>query len=227
MEDIYEKIVKEELKPGDKIPTENELIEMFGVSRITVRQAIKELVNEGFLIKKQGRGTFVTQPNVRMEMYALTGFFEDLISRGINPKVKVISMDTIPAIKNVAENLKIKDGDPVLCIERVINLDGVNISHDFSYLPISVGKMLKGDDVESTSIFKLIEEKTSYLIGEAEYSVQAVPASKNTAKLMEIAPGEPILLIKRITYAQDSTPLDYEVLLYRGENFRYVSRLKR
>src|SRR5215471_6136578 len=121
---LREKIRAGELKPGDLIPSERELSETYGISRMTARQAITELVNEGVFYREQGKGTFVTRNKITQQLMRLTGFTEDIRSRGQLPSTKVLVAEMRPASEVVAEKLRISMGQLVFCIQRLRLADG-------------------------------------------------------------------------------------------------------
>ena len=100
-----------EWKPGDKIPSENELCDKFEVSRMTIRQAINNLVEQGYLYRKRGIGTFVQLPKVEQKLQGMTGFTEDMISRGMNPSSQLLSFRLVPATAKIADRLRIQEGN--------------------------------------------------------------------------------------------------------------------
>src|SRR5215472_7045288 len=108
---LREKIRAGEWKPGDIIPSERELSENYGISRMTARQAITDLVNEGVFYREQGKGTFVTKRKITQQLMRLTGFTEDISARGQRPGTKVLSAHMLPADETTAERLRISPGE--------------------------------------------------------------------------------------------------------------------
>src|SRR6059058_1119123 len=115
---MRERIRSDEWKPGDLIPSERELSEKYGISRMTARQAITELVNEGLFYREQGKGTFVSHLKISQQLIRLTGFTEDIRARGQRPDTKVLSATMCPADESTAERLRIKTGQLIFCLRR-------------------------------------------------------------------------------------------------------------
>src|SRR5438309_9423594 len=116
---MRERVRAGEWQPGDLIPSERELGETYGISRMTARQAITDLVNEGLFYREQGKGTFVSQRKVTQQLMRLTGFTEDIRSRGQLPGTKVLSASMRPADETTAERLRIKPQEMIFCLQRL------------------------------------------------------------------------------------------------------------
>src|SRR5215475_4846403 len=121
---LREKIRAGEWKPGDLIPSERELSETYGISRMTTRQAITDLVNEGVFYREQGKGTFVTRNKITQQLMSLTGFTEDIRARGQNPSTRVLSARLGHADEIVAERLRVAPGQAIVLLQRLRLADG-------------------------------------------------------------------------------------------------------
>src|SRR5574340_1853875 len=115
---MRERVQSNEWKPGDLIPSERELSEKYGISRMTARQAITDLVNEGLFYREQGKGTFVSQRKITQQLIRLTGFTEDIRARGQRPGTKVLSAEMRPADEEIAERLHIRLGEMIFLVDR-------------------------------------------------------------------------------------------------------------
>ena len=134
-EAIATDIARGEYRPGDQLPTEDELLQRFQVSRITVRRAIQNLVSRGLLEIRRGVGTFVLSPQIKAELTKLTGFVEDMNAAGRKATARVVSQGVIAASARVAERLQLTKGTKVMQIKRVRLADDMPISFDETYLP--------------------------------------------------------------------------------------------
>lgn len=216
-----------ELKPGDRLPSEDELLERFGVSRITVRRAIQNLIQRGSLEIRRGRGTYVLAPKISQELTKLTGFVEDMDVHGRRASARVLSKEVVAANAVVARHLEIGKGTRVMRIERVRLADSVPMSFDETYLPLDIGRQVVSNDLRSKPIFTLLEEKYGIPLIEAEYKLEAAAASEHVAKALAISAGAPIFCIERTSFTEGGRPVDYETLSYRGDLIRFVTRLSR
>lgn len=224
---ISEDIGGGRLAPGDQLPPEAALEERFGVSRITVRGAIRELVSEGLVEIRRGRGTFVTAPKVTQELSALTGFVEDMRLAGRHASAEVVDQLTVPADRIVAERLDQDIGTQVMRIRRVRLADRQPVSFDETYLPLEIGRQIVSHDLSAEPIFTLLEERYEVPLIEAEYAMEAFAAPGDVARALNIDTDSPVFLIQRTSYTTGGRPIDFERLYYRGDAIRFVTRLAR
>jgi GntR family transcriptional regulator len=215
------------LAAGDQIPTEDELILRFDVSRITIRRAIQNLVNRGLVEIRRGKGTFVATPQITQELTELTGFVEDMRAVGRKPTARLLNKKVVTADDVVAQHLGITKGQRVVRIERVRLADQVPMSFDKTYLPLAIGKKVLTHNLEVEPIFSLLETKYKIPLIEAEYKMEAVAADETVSSALEIDIGSPIFLIERTSYTTGGLPVDYERLYYRGDLIRFITRLTR
>jgi GntR family transcriptional regulator len=215
------------LAVGMQLPSEEELVREFDVSRTTIRTTIQNLVRQGLVEIRRGRGTFVASPRIVQELTELTGFVEDMRFLGRIPTARVVSREVVPADDLIADRLAILPGTPVVQIRRVRLSDGVPLSFDETYLPESLGRKVMADDLATEPIFALLEERYDTPLIEAEYELGAVAAEPAVAMALKIPVGAPIFLIERTSYTLDHRPVDYEKLHYRGDHIRFKTRLAR
>ncbi len=216
-----------DLKIGDQLPTEESLIARFGVSRITVRRAIQNLVSRGLVEIRRGKGTFVTAPKIMQDLKELSGFVEDMHVLGHKPTARVIGKEIVTANATVARQLALTRGERVVRIRRVRLADGVPLSFDETYLPLEIGKKIISNNLKVEPIFSLLERKYDVPLIEAEYKLDAVAAENEVARALRVKPRSPIFRIERTSYSTGSRPVDYETLYYRGDLVRFVTRLVR
>jgi len=226
-EALAAEIAQGEYRPGEQLPTEDELLQRFQVSRITVRRAIQNLVSRGLLEIRRGLGTFVLSPRIEAELTKLTGFVEDMKSVGRKATARVVSQGVIAASARVAERLQLAKGTKVMQIKRVRLADDMPISFDETYLPLPLGKQIVRNDLRLHPIFTLLEEEYGVPLIEADYELDAVIATKAVADALQVKVGSPIFQIERTSLTTDNQPVDYEVLSYRGDLVRFVTKLLR
>ena len=226
-ETIAAEIADGEYRPGDQLPTEDELLQRFEVSRITVRRAIQNLVQRGLLEIRRGRGTFVLEPRIEAELTKLRGFVEDMNAAGRKASARVLSQGVVSATAMIAERLQLGRGTRVMRIERVRLADGIPISFDQTYLPLALGRKIARNDLRMHPIFTLLEEEYGVPLLEADYALEAVAASKVVAEALQVTVGTPIFQIERTSRTTNYEPVDYEVLSYRGDLVRFVTKLFR
>src|SRR5215469_8405675 len=214
-------------KVGDQLPTEGSLLARFGVSRITVRRAIQNLVNRGLVEIRRGKGTFVAAPKITQDLTELSGFVEDMHAIGRKPTARVIAKEPVSADSTVANHLGLTKGERVIRIRRVRLADRVPLSFDETFLPLDIGKKIITDNLKVEPIFSLLERKYGVPLIEADYKLDAVLAESEVAAALRVKQGSPILRIERTSYSTGSRPVDYERLHYRGDLVRFATRLIR
>lgn len=193
----------------------------FGVSRITVRQALGALTADGMIFAIQGKGSFVALPKAAQTLSRLEGFAEAMGAAGHEVWNDVVGFCEVPAPRDVAERLRLKRGAGVIEIRRVRHLDRAPISYEVTYLPPEIGARLAGADLARRDIFTVLENDLGCRLGRADLTVEAALAADDVAPLLGIAPDAPVLRIERLTHAADGRPIDFEYLVYRGDTFRY------
>lgn len=214
------------LGADEMINSEREFAERFQISRMTVRQAINNLVSNGYLYRQKGRGTFVSKQKVEQELEGLTGFTEDMLERGMKPSSRLLSFNTITSSITVAHKLQITEKDSVYEITRVRLADGIPMALETSYIPASLLPGLT-EDISNHSLYKYIENQLSLKISEATQEIEAAIARNPEAELLEISAGAPILLIMRTACLQDGTPFEFVKSVYRADRYRFIHKLKR
>lgn len=214
------------LKEEEVIPSEREFAERFQISRMTVRQAINNLVTDGYLNRKKGRGTFVSKKKVEQELQGMTSFTEDMLSRGMKPSSKLLSFKIIQADKKTALDLKINENDPIYKIKRIRLADGAPMALETAYIPVNIVPGLTEEN-SNLSLYQYIEEHLSLSISEATQEIEASIADVHTAEPLGIEEGEPILFIVRIAYLQDGTPFELVKSSFRADRYRFIATMKR
>lgn len=216
-----------DLHPGDKLPTEDALIDEYGVSRITVRRAIQNLASRGLIVTRRGVGSFVATPSLNQPLTALTGFVEDMDAHGLNTAARVLVVEEITAPSHVREALELPLGAKVVHIDRVRLAAGRPVSLDETYLPLELGRLIAHDDLENEPIFALLEERHDTPLVEASYALTASTADSRTADALDVDEGSAIFRIERTSFTTGQKPVDYEILHYRGDAMTFTMRLPR
>jgi GntR family transcriptional regulator len=228
-QNIKNRILNGEFRPGDKIPSENDWAEEFKVSRLTARQAVLQLIQEGFLVRKRGKGTFVTANNALIDSFNLefNGFMDDLfyqISKSRTKSVKITRMIATPQIRN---KLEIKEGNAeIIRIDRVRFKGEKTFAYTVNYMPLETGMKISEDDLLKKPLLQMIEEDLGIKLIEAFQTIQATFADQELAGKLEIASGSPILYVERIMYTHKHKPVEFVQTSYRGDLYKYIVRLK-
>ncbi len=224
---MREKIRSGEWKPGDLIPSERELGEQYGISRMTARQAITELVNEGLFYREQGKGTFVSRHKITQQLLHLTGFTEDIRARGQRPGTKVLSAQVCLVDETVAERLHIKSGEEVFYLRRLRLANDEPLAIEHSYLHFPGCERLAEDDLAQNSLYRLLEAKYGQPLIEAEQELEAGLVSEEESPLLQVAVGSPALYTRRTTYTERNQPIEYARAIYCGRKYVFYTYMKR
>ena len=210
-----------------RLPAESALSSIFGVSRITVRQALSDLQRDDIILKVPGKGTFVAPAKAFQELARLEGFGEAMSRAGRQIVNRVISHQTIAAPRKVAERLGLATHCAVTEIRRVRLLDNAPLSFEVSYLPLLLGERLRGADLAGRDIFLILENDFGIALGHADVHIDAALCDASLASQLDCAAGSAVLRIERLTHNAAGQPIDFEYLTFRGDAFQYRLHLAR
>ncbi|WP_407074846.1 GntR family transcriptional regulator [Roseateles sp.] len=214
-------------QPHERMPSENDMMAMFDVSRITVRQALNDLQNEGLIFRIHGKGSFVSKPKAFQDLGRLQGFGEAMRQMGYETFSRVLSIKTVTPSPQVAEKLHLPKRAKVTELQRVRFLNREPISLDVTYVPSSIGQRLAKEDLAARDVFVILENDFGIALGHAELQIGSTLADDTLAGQLKVEEGSPVLFIERTTHTTDGTPIDYEHLYYRGDAFQYKVRVDR
>lgn len=212
-----------ELRPGDRIASERALAEQFGVSRMTVRHALNQLVREGRLQRNGTQGTYVAQPKFEHNAAVLAGFTDAMRAHGITPGATVLRAELIQANQRVARELQLSAGDPVYYVFRLRSANGEPRALEHSYFPASRCPGIETYDLERYSIYHLLRDVYGIQLSRARQALEPTIADDEEATLLGIDPGAPLLLIERTAYDTGDEPVEFARDLYRGDRTRFVA----
>ena len=224
---IRERVSSGEWSPGAPIPSERELCERYGISRMTARQSLTELVAEGLLYRRQGRGTFVGRPRISQQLQRLTGFTEDMRARTQRPGASVLGAELWPADQRAAEVLRVTPGQPVFRLRRLRSADSEPLAIETVVVAFPGCERLLAEDFGTHSLYRVLETTYGVPLVEAEQEVEAGLARAEEAELLQVDVGAPVLLTRRITYTEGQQPVEYATSVYRGDKYTFYTRLAR
>ncbi len=230
-ESLREQISHGILELGQKLPSEDELAATYGVSRMTVRQGITDLISAGLLYRRHGQGTFVARSHIERDHTRLTNFFESCREKGINPCARVLCRELLSADEKVAKALLLNQGDPIIRIETLRFVNGIPITLHDTQLPLKLFPQLLEIELESLNldsrhVWEVMESygtKVSYCVQRLEARL----ADGYLSTLLEVEQGSPILYGERVLYADDGIPVKYADCYNRGDKFSLTIEMKR
>ncbi len=217
-DEIKIKIEEGHWQVGDRLPSERELSQMYEVSRMTLRQAIQTLADEGLLERKMGSGTYVAAKKVQEKMSGTTSFTELMRSQGKVPSNKTVSYQEKEASTFEKEELQLATGN-IIKMERVRYADGVPICLEITSIPAFLVKDVPQKEV-THSYYQVLENK-GYQVKHAKQVITAVLANESQGRHLGIRKGDPLLQLSQISYLADGTPCEYVQSLYVGNRFEF------
>lgn len=224
---IEDLIENKNLKQGDRIPSEHELTEQFQVSRMTVRQAVMDLVNAGILMRRKGKGTFVSgQRKIEKSLNGLNGFTEDMINRGMKPDSRLLDFQKMRPPAPVRKRLSLEDEEEVYAIKRTRLADDLPMAIETTFIPAALVPNLSSGAFNQ-SLYDYIEKKYGLILDHADQSLEAALVTAEEAAILEVPKGSPVLLIERCSYLAGEKALEYTRSLYRADRYKFMIRLPR
>lgn len=212
------------LTVGEPLPSENELSRAFNISPMTVRRAMAELVNEGYIYRERGRGTFVARQRMQHQLESLVSFTEDIRHRNLRPSSRILAFEQVTAPAPVIERCALPASAQMTRIKRLRLANNTPVGVHDSYIynaPITRQELEKFD-----SLYALLESKGIYM-DEGDESIEAAAADAETAALLKLQPGDPLLQTTRFSWNSAGDLIEYVVALYHADLYRYTVRLKR
>lgn len=205
--------------PGERIPSEPELGERFGVSRTTVRQALVELESEGVLRRDKGRGRFVAEPRSRSRfLQSSRGFYDEVTRTGGNVTSQVLRCEVGPLPGWAAEALGLHSGDLGITLERLRSVDGERVMYVVSHLVEELAAVVMGADLEVGSLYGALRERGGLAVAGGRRVVEAVEASGEVARLLGVREGGPLLYVEAVSWDGEERPFECYRAWHRSDN---------
>jgi len=227
-EDLVNLIKNGEYAIGQPVPTEKELIEGYGISRATVRQAMLELQNEGYINRVPGKGTFVVRTVIRRGLSRLTSFSEDMKDRGHQVTTRLLAIRHAQPPLHIAEAFKINPEEELLYISRLRLADNVPVALNISHLKLPPGIEITEEDFrQETSLWVLLEQYKGIRLLSADKTLEAIQATQEYAELLQTPIGAPLILEQGITYSTKHLPVEYAQIITCSSRYKYYIHLDR
>lgn len=214
-------------KPDQQLPTEEQLSARFHVSKITVRQALRELSNAGWVRREQGRGTFVQKPALEEGPRKLTSFTDEMRNHGIVATSQVLDKSVIAAPPDIASKLEIPVADPVFRLRRLRLADGVPMGIQTTFLPLALVPGIEETKFTDVSLYSVLRSRYGLHPGHAKETLVAVVVNTEEAALLRVPQGSPALAAERLTMLRNARPLEYAQSIMRGDRYKVVLDLVR
>lgn len=215
------------LQPGEKLPSERELCDQYNVSRITVRQALGALDNEGYILRSHGKGTFVAYDKVEQELFAITPFQNSILSKGLNPATKYLDGKVITNNYQLSKVLNVPISENLIELTLLGLGDNLPMALYTSYFTFDLGvkmqelaKKAMEDNIPFTTI-DLYKYLPQISLGIVSQTFEASIADTYIANILKVKKGHPILIAESTIYSAEDLPLEHKTTIYRGDKYKF------
>jgi GntR family transcriptional regulator len=225
---LKEKIEAKEYQEGERIPSENELSDILDVSKPTIRKAIEELANEGYVRKLRGKGTFVTGTKIDQGFIGnLEGYSEEMKRRNIILTSRVLEKEILEADHKLSAKLNLNTGEEIVKLKRLRFIQGEPFIITSSYIPYQKVANILSYDFNNTSLYNILENEYGYIIEKGVRSFEPRLVNREEAELLDMAEHEPVQYIESITYIDTGEPIEYIEAVVKGSRSRFTVELVR
>jgi GntR family transcriptional regulator len=224
---LLEQIQSGELQQGKPLPSIQQIAAQMGVSQMTVRQAVRALIELGVIYSRQGKGTFVSGIKLERDFRQVLSFTEEALARGSRPSSKVLLFRIQSPSFEVKETLHLSDDEKVFALRRVRYGDLVPMGIELSCLPVRLCPGLLQTFDPTTSLYEELAEQYGIQLMVTDEVVEVGIANADDQRLLEIAPQSPVFLFTRVSYLENGMPAEYVQSVYRGDRYKVVNRLMR
>jgi GntR family transcriptional regulator len=224
--DTRERVLRmvESLDVGAAIPSERQLSSDLGVSRLTVRAALDELVREGYLVRRRGAGTFVREPKIAQEL-TLTSFTEDMRRRGMVPGSETLGLRVAPAGATLGRILHVSPSEPIVIAKRLRLADGEPMAIEDLHVKESLVPGLTKRDLENGSFYELLETRYGIVVDGGVQTIEPTVTSEEESEALGVPLHSPAFLFERVSHGANGEIIEYVRSLYRGDRYRLVTEL--
>jgi GntR family transcriptional regulator len=216
----------EQLGVGDAIPSERQLSAEFGISRLTLRAALDDLVREGYLVRRRGAGTFVSEPKIAQEL-TMTSFTEDMRRRGMTPGSRTLELRIVPAGARLGRILHVSPSEPVVVAKRLRLADREPMATETLHVPERLVPGLTAKDLEERSFYELLDYRYGIVIVGGTQTIEPTVTNEEESADLGVPLHSPAFLFERVTHTDDAEIVEFVSSLYRGDRYRLVTDLNR
>jgi GntR family transcriptional regulator len=222
---LLEQIRSGVIKPGELVPSEQEISTRLRISRMTARQALKSLCDLGVTYSHRGKGTFVSEIKLEKNFRQVLSFSEETQAQGSRPRARALSFEVIEANGDVAEALRLSAHEKVVSLRRVRMAGSLPMGVEWTRLPLRVCPDLVETFDPTTSLYRVLRARYGIQIVAADEVVEAGLAGAEEARLLRFKKGGPVFVFTRTSYIQSGQPVEFVKSVYRGDRYKFVHRL--
>lgn len=222
LSDVLREVIRIQMAPNAKLPSERELAKQYQVSRNTVRAALANLENNGIIYRSRGRGTFVTDPVAEpMDLAEAYSFSEQMLDQGREPGSDVLYLQQFPANAYIVEHLGVPVGTPTYKLKRLRLADGVPLMVERTFIPADRFPKLTAEQIAAQGLYRVMAEKYGSVVSDATEAFFASIVSPNDAGLLHVAKGSPGLSVQRTTTDGSGDIIEFTLSVARADQFVY------
>jgi GntR family transcriptional regulator len=214
----------ESMEVGQAIPSERRLCEQLGVSRLTVRAALDDLVREGHLTRRHGSGTYVSRPKIAQSL-TLTSFSEDMRRRGMVPGARTLELSVVAAGARLGRRLQLSPEAPIVRVRRLRLADGEPMALEVLHVPADVVPGLARADLENHSFYDLLAERYGVVIASGTQTIEPTVTNEEESEALDVPLHSPAFLFERTTLNDAGRPIEFVRSFYRGDRYQLVTEL--
>lgn len=216
-------IEQENLKEGDKLPSERELCEKLNVQRLTLRSGLRILLQEGIIESKQRSGYYVNKPRVEKNVFHLESTSEAIFEQGLKMSIKILHMGKKEIDKRLSTKLRLPLGTKVYHLQRLRLVDNEPISLDTNYLPVEYAQNLEKQDLENRALYQILKTEYNIQVDHSEQEILICEADDFVANALCVAPGTQMVLQQGLAYDSNNRQIEYSECIMKMERFVYVN----
>ncbi len=214
----------EQLGVGESIPSERQLSADLGVSRLTVRAALDELVREGYLVRRRGSGTFVSEPKIAQEL-TLTSFTDDMRRRGMTPASRTLALQVVPAGARLGRLLHVSPSEPVMVAKRLRLADRETMAIETLHVPETLVPGLTAADLERQSFYELLRDRYGIVVSGGLQTIEPTVTNEEESEALGVPLHSPAFLFERVSRSDGGRIVEFVHSIYRGDRYRLVTDL--
>lgn len=223
---LRERIALQRDEQHDQLPSERELARDLGVSRMTVRQAVRELIAEGAVYTAPGRGTFLSAGDVTQQLGGLTSFSQEMTQRGLVPSSRTLESEIVTD-PDIATRLDLRPDEPLIRIRRLRLASDEPMAVEATHLPLALCAGVQNIALDRTSLYEVLQSAFHLRLGTATQTITAQSADAWVAGMLRLDPGDAVLVMERTTLLEDGRPIEFVRSWYRGDRYHLIVRLGR
>ena len=225
-------LLQSQIKSGDyaigaRLPSERELAQRYGVSRMTARQSLQALAQEGLINSRVGKGTFVSAPKIDQELRTLTSFSEDMQQRGLAPSSRILVAEVRPADQEIAGRLQVAGGSDVAVLKRVRLADAQPLAVETTHVSYRLCPgLLDRYDFSRVSLYDVLRRDYGWELVWADQIIETRLPDEAECAVLHVGKRTPVLCFTRVTYNNDDRPLEFVRSMYRGDRYQLRTILR-